>query len=85
MVNKGEVYIQCDDPTIKEEIIEELEQIKRDDVDKDDQKKKILSKEKIRDQLGRSIDWADTIMMRMFPLVGLGQMGILTGGQDILG
>lgn len=85
LVNKAEIYIECDDPTVKEEIIEELEQIKRDDVDKDDQKKRILSKDKIRDQLGRSIDWADTIMMRMFPLVGLGQMGILTGGQDLLG
>ena len=85
MVNKGEVYIRCDDPTIKEEIIEELEQIKRDDVDKDDVKKKILSKEKIRDQIGRSIDWADTIMMRMLPLVGLGKMAILTGGKDIFG
>ena len=85
LVNKKEIYIDCDDPVIKESIIEELEQIKRDNIDKDDQKKKIISKEIIKEMLGRSPDFADILMMRMFFVVGMGKMGILTGGKDIFG
>lgn len=84
-VNKKEIYIECDDPYIKEQIIEELEQIKRDSVDKDDQKKKIISKEIIKEMLGRSPDFADILMMRMYPEVGLGKTGILKGGEDFFG
>ena len=84
-VNKKEIYIECDDPVIKELIIEDLEQIKRDSVDRDDQKKRIIPKEIIKEMLGRSPDFADVLMMRMYPEVGLGQVGILTGGQDLLG
>ena len=48
----------------KEQLIEELEQIKSKDIDKD-QKLKILSKEETKETLGRSPDFADTMMMRM--------------------
>lgn len=85
LVNKKEIYIDCDDPVIKELIIEELEQIKRDNVDKDDQKKKIVPKELIKEMLGRSPDFADILMMRMFFVVGMGKSGILKGGGDIFG
>jgi len=84
-VNKKEIYIECDDSVTKELIIEELEQIKRDSVDKDDIKKRIISKEIIKEMLGRSPDFADILMMRMYTEVGLGKVGILTGGQDLLG
>lgn len=85
LVNKKEIYIDCDDPVIKESIIEELEQIKRDNVDKDDVKKKIVSKEIIKEMLGRSPDFADVLMMRMVFLVGMGKSETLTGGEDIFG
>ncbi len=85
VVNKGELYIDCEDPIIKETIIEELEQIKRDSLDKDDQKKKVVSKELIKDMLGRSPDFADVLMQRMLFEVGLGKMEILTGGEDLFG
>jgi len=48
----------------KEQIIEELEQIKSKDIDKD-QKLKIVSKEDVKEFLGRSPDFSDTLMMRM--------------------
>lgn len=85
MINKKELYVDCEDPNIKEQIIEELEQVKRDAVDKDDQKKKIISKDKIKENLGRSPDFADCLMMRMMPLVGLGKVGIITDNSDIFG
>lgn len=50
---------------IKERIIEDLEQIKRKDPDKDG-KLYVTPKEEIKDNLGRSPDYSDAIMMRMF-------------------
>lgn len=46
------------------ELNEELEQIKRKDVDKDG-KFSVIGKDVIKEKLGRSPDWADTLMMRM--------------------
>ncbi len=48
----------------KEQLIEEIEQIKSKDIDKD-QKLKIVSKEEQKETLGRSPDFADTLLMRM--------------------
>lgn len=48
----------------KEQLIEELEQIKSKDIDKDT-KLKIVSKEDIKEVLGRSPDFSDTAMMRV--------------------
>lgn len=48
----------------REQLIEELEQIKSRDIDKD-QKLKIVSKDEVKETLGRSPDFADTMMMRM--------------------
>lgn len=65
MVNKSLVYIHCDDSDMKETIVQELEQVKQYNMDKDG-KKKVLPKEKIKELLGRSPDYADMIMMRMW-------------------
>ena len=46
-------------------LVEELEQIKAKDIDKD-QKLRIKSKEEIKEILGRSPDYADALMMRMW-------------------
>lgn len=49
----------------KEMLAEELEHIKSKDKDKD-MKLKIASKEEVKESLGRSPDFSDTLMMRMF-------------------
>jgi hypothetical protein len=85
LVNKRKIYIKCEDIIYKQKIIEELEQIKRDNIDKDDQKKKIISKDKIKENLGRSPDFSDVLMMRMLPLVGGGKADILTDDGSIFG
>jgi phage terminase large subunit len=62
-INKSGLYIQCDDITVKKLIIEELEYVKQHNMDKDG-KKQVLPKDKIKELIGRSPDYADTLMMR---------------------
>lgn len=64
-VNNHKLAIDCESETIREIIIEELEQIKGEGFDTD-QKLKIISKDLIKEVLGRSPDYADSIMMRMW-------------------
>jgi len=56
LVNKREIFVIADTRQ-QELIISELEQIKRDKVDNDEQKKRIIK---------RSPDYADVLMMRMY-------------------
>lgn len=46
-------------------VIEDLEHMKRKDADKDG-KLKIVGKEEVKESLGRSPDFGDALMMRMF-------------------
>ena len=62
-INKGELYIK--DQTYKQEIIQELEQLKRVNMDKDG-KLEVLSKDAIKAILGHSPDFSDALMMREF-------------------
>lgn len=62
-INKDGIYINCNDPEIKSLIIQELEQVKQYNMDKDG-KRAILPKDKVKELIGRSPDFADTIMMR---------------------
>lgn len=62
-INKGGLYIECDDPYLREQIIEELEWVKQYNMDKDT-KKQVLPKDKIKEVIGRSPDFADALMMR---------------------
>lgn len=64
LVNSGKVAVK--DKTHKQTIIEELEVIKRDKIDKDTQKLSIIPKDTIKSLLGRSPDIADALMMRMW-------------------
>jgi hypothetical protein len=64
-VNNHKMAIKCEDLTIRETITAELEQIKGESIDSD-QKLKVISKDKIKEVLGRSPDYADTLMMRMW-------------------
>ena len=86
LVNQRKIYIDCKDTKIVEMIKEELEQIKRENLDRDDQKKKVISKEKIKENLGRSPDFADVLMMRMvFIVQRMGGMKVLSDPDNLLG
>lgn len=63
MVNKSQIYIKNEE--YRDFITEELEQVKMFNMDKDG-KKQVLPKDKVKEFLGRSPDFADMIMMRMW-------------------
>lgn len=62
-VNKGELFIDCKDVGVKANIIQELEQVKQYNMDKDG-KRQVLPKDKVKELIGRSPDFSDTLMMR---------------------
>ena len=64
-INKAQIGITCNDINIKNYIIEELEQVRTKDADKDN-KLQIIPKENVKAILGRSPDYADALCMRMF-------------------
>jgi len=65
-IQNNELYISADISSLqKKEIIEELEQLKSSDNDSDG-KLKIVSKSEIKQLIGRSPDYSDTLMMRMY-------------------
>lgn len=66
-VNNGRIYIA--DQRYKNEIIQELEIVKRDKIDKDTQKLAIEGKDIVKQKLGRSPDFADAIIMRAWYMV----------------
>jgi len=62
-INKNGLYLQCETDEVKQWIIEELEQVKQKALDSD-MKKGVVPKDKIKELIGRSPDFSDTIMMR---------------------
>ena len=64
-VNKGQIGIQTNDINIKNDIIEELEQVRGKDMDKDN-KLQIVPKDDVKLSIGRSPDYADAMAMRMY-------------------
>ena len=65
MINTAQIGISMNDVNIKQTMIEELEQIRSKDQDKDN-KLQIVPKETIKAILGRSPDYADAMAMRMY-------------------
>lgn len=65
MINRREIYLNVTDIQIKNKIIEEVEQLKRHEIDKDDKRKSIIPKKLMKENLGRSPDFLDVLMMRM--------------------
>lgn len=63
-INAGNIWIKCNDTTLRNTIIEELEVIRRKNMDLDG-KLAILSKKEMKATLGHSPDYADALMMRM--------------------
>jgi len=65
MINKEEVGFDIRDIEVKKKLLQELEQVRRKNIDKD-AKLQIIGKDEIKDTIGRSPDYADAVMMRMF-------------------
>lgn len=72
-INKNGLYLQCDNDQVKQWVIEELEQVKQKALDSD-MKKGVVPKDKVKEFIGRSPDFSDTIMMREYfelkPVIG---------------
>lgn len=65
-INDAELWISSDvSTTDREQIIEDLEQLKSYKTDSDT-KLRILPKEQIKDNIGRSPDWRDVLLMRVY-------------------
>ena len=64
-IQRNELFINCNDGHLQDLIIKELEQVKRDKIDSDG-KLRIVSKEKVKEMLGHSPDYTDTLMMRFY-------------------
>lgn len=65
-INRNNIHFDVEmSESEKQYIIEEIEELRRDKVD-DDGKLKIKSKKQIKEDLGRSPDYLDTLLMRMF-------------------
>lgn len=64
-INKNGIYLECESEEVKQWIIEELEQVKQKALDSD-MKKGVVPKDKVKELIGRSPDFSDTIMMREY-------------------
>jgi hypothetical protein len=62
-INDGKIWVCVEKD--RDTIIEELEQIKKDK-DETDEKLRVVKKELVKEILGRSPDYSDAMMMRMF-------------------
>lgn len=65
LVQSDSLYVKCNDFSVVDEITKELEQVKRDKIDSDG-KLQIVSKEMVKQSIGRSPDYSDALMMRMY-------------------
>ena len=65
LINKGQLGISCSVVSVKNEITEELEQVRMKDADKDS-KLMIIPKDVVKSVLGRSPDYADALAMRVY-------------------
>lgn len=65
MIQSDLIFVNCKDNSIVDDISKELEQVKRDKIDSDG-KLQLLSKEKVKELIGRSPDYSDALMMRMY-------------------
>ncbi len=61
-VNENNLYLQCETEEIKKHLIQELQWVRQKKVDTDG-KKGIMPKEKVKEKIGRSPDYADTLML----------------------
>jgi phage terminase large subunit len=65
MINDREIYINCENQTIKEKLIQELEYVRLKNQDTEG-KLAIVSKKEVKEAIGRSPDFSDCLMFRMY-------------------
>lgn len=83
VVNASQLFVDCsDDPELQNTIIEEMEQVKSKDIDSD-KKLGVVPKEKVKQLLGRSPNYSDMLMMRMYFVLAGPRM--LTGSPTTSG
>lgn len=64
-IKRREVSFQCPDPFMRDKLREELAQWKVESID-DDRKIQIIGKDEIRENIGRSTDYSDALMERIW-------------------
>lgn len=64
-INEGAIYVEAIEEAAKDALIEELEQVKQHNMDKDG-KKQVVPKDKVKELIGRSPDYSDAMMMRLY-------------------
>ncbi len=64
-VNKNGIFVELGEVAMADMLTEEMEQVKKKDIDKDG-KNTVVSKDKVKEIIGRSPDLWDTIMMREY-------------------
>jgi len=75
-VTDHKIRVECDDQVIKEKIVRELEWVKSKDMEKEG-KLKLVGKAEVKENLGRSPDFSDMMMMRMYlEIVGGSREGV---------
>jgi phage terminase large subunit len=65
VIQSNNLFIHSEDASVNDEITKELEQVKRDKIDSDG-KLQLMSKELVKQAIGRSPDYSDALMMRMY-------------------
>ena len=65
-VNNHEVEVAIDDPVFQELLAQELEVIRRKDVDNDNSKLSLVPKDELKQIIGRSPDLSDPFIFRMY-------------------
>lgn len=63
-INEHMVGVRCTDEKVKEWLIHDLEQLKEENIDADDKKRRLLPKEEVKIILGRSPDFGDAMLIR---------------------
>jgi phage terminase large subunit len=64
LINNRQIKIICSNEQ-KDRIIAELAQLKAAGIDKDEQKKRLIKKEEMKEALHRSPDYLDMLLMNM--------------------
>jgi len=64
-INRSAIYLHTNDISARNSIIQELEQVRRKNYDKDT-KLQLVGKDDVKLAIGRSPDFSDAIMMRMY-------------------
>jgi len=77
LINSNKIGCYSDiDIETKDWIIEELEAIKRKNMEKNEQTLQIIGKDEIKENIGRSCDFSDSLMFRMIFEIGKSNMEV---------